>query len=330
MTNVNAFEEESVLIINPTGYFGIKLIEKIVCTGAHRVAIFEEDIRDLIKLKNHFEDTGHGKLRFFLGDMRTKDRLARAIDGVDIVLLCDLYSNREIMDYNPTEITQDCIYAYENIVNVAIDNGVSLVLSILHGDYLHYQDFYSLAKQCSEKLLISANGLSSFNRTKFSVLRIGDIFDSPDLELKLLLKKKDINGIEKYIEKNKKAVSLGCDSETLIEYTFKCVNEATGGEIFVPNYSKYSMADYIALKVNSSLTLSSNNSSDNMQLFKQEELKSSYRLGDYLLVAPEEYHWWRQDSFADSFPNEKKEKLDETYTDDASCVSQKELSGLLG
>jgi len=322
--NVNFFDNKSVLIFGAHGQLGENIVKKLIECGTSRIALMDKDEKAIISLKSRLQNTNNAQLRFFLGSLRDKERIRRAFDGIDILLVLRPFSNRDILDYNPMEAVNEFIYSYENIVDTAITQGISYVFSAISADYLEKRDLCSLTKQCAEQILISGNGLSSFKTTKFSLMRIGDILDYPDLELKIALDKKDNGLINTYLDKNEAAYRFGLSIEELTNSILYCMSNCQGGEIFIPESKSYSIYDFID-SFNFKLSYDKNKNKSLQVLSRTGEADTMYKVGQHYLITPNKEEWWNADTFNDFFPTAHKVDKDFAYIASSNKDASKEL-----
>ncbi len=294
MSIINFFDEKSVLIIGANGKLGRALIEKVLESTAHRCAVMNKDEKSLISLKSYFKDD---RLRFFLGDMRDNQRLMRAFDGVDVIIVCDCFSNRDLLDYNPMEAIQSNVRAFENLVNSAIERAVSSVFVISQADFFQKKDLYDVTRMCAEKIVISANGLSSFRRTKFSVMRIADIWDYPDQELQISVENTNTEACSRFVNRGKTHYRFGCSVKDVCDLTSRALLKSIGGEILIPKLKGYKIEDYVRFlweKFPTDRVDVVKNSSTTLNfLTEAEHIKES---DFFYLICPQD-EWWDEALF---------------------------------
>jgi UDP-N-acetylglucosamine 4,6-dehydratase/5-epimerase len=299
--NPEFFNNKSVLLFGASGDLGQLMVEKLVSCGASRIAIMDKDEKKIISLRSRLHKVDNGILRYFLGSLRDRDRLMRAFDGIDILLVLNPFTNHNILDYNPMEAVSDFIYAYENIVNTAINQGISYVFSVMSSDYLEKKDISSLTKQCSEQILLAGNGLSSFRRTKFSLMRIGDIESFPDLELKIAIERNEPYLAERYLENSCYKIRFSVTLEKLTDSILFCMSSAQGGEIFIPASHSYSLYDLFKTH-NINVKLKDTQEKSKQLLSLAIEAKRMSKSEGHYIVKPDE-EWWDENIFTNSFPD---------------------------
>src|SRR3989344_7783234 len=171
------WSECSILLTGGTGSFGKKFTEILLREYApRRLAIFSRD-----ELKQHEMKTSgfdHPSLRYFIGDVRDRDRLRRAMDGVDLVVHAAALKHVPACEYNPFEAVQTNIHGAQNIIDAAIDTGVKRVLALSTDKAVNPVNLYGATKLVAEKLFVQGNAYSGGNGTEFSCVRYGNVIGS--------------------------------------------------------------------------------------------------------------------------------------------------------
>ena len=165
-----------ILITGGTGSFGHKLVETLLNDfSPKKIIIFSRDEFKQYNMQKIFSMEQYSCMRYFIGDVRDKERVDEAFCGVDIVFHAAALKQVPAIEYNPNEAIKTNIYGTENVVKAAIRNKVERVIALSTDKCVSPANLYGATKLCLEKLVIAGNHLSS-NRTKFSVLRYGNVF----------------------------------------------------------------------------------------------------------------------------------------------------------
>ncbi len=172
------FENKSVLITGGTGSLG-KYFTRYILThfNPHRVVIFSRDEYKQSMMKQEFAQYGD-KLRFFIGDVRDKDRLLRAFDRVQIVIHAAAIKQVPTCEYNPIEAIRTNINGAMNVIDAAIDRKVECVVALSTDKAVNPVNLYGGTKLVSDKLFVAANAYAKISGTKFSVVRYGNVAGS--------------------------------------------------------------------------------------------------------------------------------------------------------
>ncbi|MBF0216716.1 MAG: UDP-N-acetylglucosamine 4,6-dehydratase (inverting) [Candidatus Omnitrophica bacterium] len=229
---------KTVLLTGGTGSFGNKFVEYVLKNGKPgKLIIFSRDELKQFEMMKKFKDRC---IRFFLGDIRDAERLHRAFHGVDIVIHAAALKQVPMLEYNPFEAVKTNVIGAENIINAAIDNKVGKVIALSTDKAANPINLYGATKLCADKLFISGNSYSGDARTKFSVVRYGNVFNSRG------------SVVPFFRDEAKKGVLPITDSrmtrfwitlEECVVFLLKSLDMMQGGEIFVPKIPSVKITD---------------------------------------------------------------------------------------
>ena len=173
------FEGKTVLVTGGTGSFGRKFVKTLLTRfNPKKVIVFSRDEFKQYQMQKEFPKELYPNLRFFLGDIRDKERLYRAFEGVDYVIHAAALKHVPILEYNPSEAVKTNIYGAQNIINAAIDQGVKKVTALSTDKAVNPINLYGATKLAMEKLLIAANAYTGSKETTFAVVRYGNVVGS--------------------------------------------------------------------------------------------------------------------------------------------------------
>lgn len=187
-----------------------------------------------------FSDRKYPCMRYFIGDVRDKERLQRAFDGVDYVIHAAALKQVPAAEYNPTEVIKTNIYGAQNIVNVAADRGVKKIIALSTDKAANPINLYGATKLCSDKLFIAANAFVSRDEIRFSVVRYGNVVGSRGSVIPFFLKKSK-DGILPIT--HPKMTRFWITIEQSVEFVLKCLEIMVGGELFIPKIPSMKMTD---------------------------------------------------------------------------------------
>lgn len=173
MTHI--LDNKTVLITGGTGSFGKKFVSKALQSKVTKVIVFSRDELKQYEMKQEFKDE---RLRFFIGDVRDKDRLYRAFDGVDIVIHAAAMKHVDACEYNPFEAIKTNIHGAQNIIEAAIDRGVEKVIALSTDKACSPVNLYGATKLALDKLFVAANAYVGEKKTRFAVVRYGNVVGS--------------------------------------------------------------------------------------------------------------------------------------------------------
>jgi len=233
------FDEKNILITGGTGSFG-KTFTRYLLTNFNpkRVIIFSRDEFKQYQMSKEFND--EKRLRFFIGDVRDKDRLYRAFWNVDYVVHAAALKQVPAAEYNPFEFIKTNIIGAQNIIEACIDNKVKKVVALSTDKAANPINLYGATKLCSDKLFVAGNAYAGGRVTRFSVVRYGNVLGSRGSALPLFLEQKKKG---KITITDKRMTRFWITLPQAVELVLKAFNLMFGGEIFVPKIPSMKIVD---------------------------------------------------------------------------------------
>jgi UDP-N-acetylglucosamine 4,6-dehydratase len=229
---------KSVLVTGGTGSFGKRFIKTVLEQhDVKRLVVFSRDELKQFEMQQYLNSP---KLRYFLGDVRDKERLYRAIDGVDIVIHAAAMKQVPASEYNPMEAIKTNIIGAENVVNVCIDQGVERVIALSTDKAANPLNLYGATKLCSDKLFVAGNTLSGRHRTKFSVVRYGNVIGSRGSVIPFFMQKKS-EGVLPITDSRMTRFWITLDQG--VQFVLDSLTLMEGGEVFVPKIPSMGIMD---------------------------------------------------------------------------------------
>ena len=235
---------KSILITGGTGSFGKKFIEIVLkkYSKIKRLVIFSRDELKQFQMQQLYPENKYPNLRFFIGDIRDKDRLKFALDDIDIIIHAAALKQVPTAEYNPFEFIKSNVIGTQNIIEAALDHKVKHVISLSTDKASSPINLYGATKLCSDKLIISANNIKGKRKTKFAVVRYGNVMGSRGSVLPLFRKIKDKGKLPlTNIEMTRFNISL----EQAVQLVETALAKCEGGEIFVPKLKSFFIKDLI-------------------------------------------------------------------------------------
>ena len=236
------FNKKTVLITGGTGSFGKQFINKILKNFApKKIIIFSRDELKQSEMMTEKLIIKNDKIvRFFLGDIRDFERLKLAMNKVDIVVHTAALKQVPAAEYNPFEFVKTNILGSENVIKASLECNVDKVIALSTDKASSPINFYGATKLCSDKLFISANNYSGGKKTKFSVVRYGNVMGSRGSVIPLFLKQKSKSILN---VTDKKMTRFNITLDEGVNFVIKCTNLMLGGELFVPKIPSYRIID---------------------------------------------------------------------------------------
>jgi len=229
---------KSVMVTGATGSFGKRFIRFLLDQYDPKFVIAFS--RDELKQYELQQLIPSPKLRFFLGDVRDKERLYRAIDGVDIVIHAAAMKQVPASELNPMEAIKTNILGAENVVNACIDQGVQKVIALSTDKAANPANLYGATKLCADKLFISANALSARHRTRFSIVRYGNVIGSRGSAIPFFMKMRP-SGVIPITDPRMTRFWITLTQGT--KFVMDSLESMRGGEIFVPKIPSMKVID---------------------------------------------------------------------------------------
>src|SRR5262245_2744132 len=230
--------ESSVLVTGGTGSFGNKFVEVMLAKyHPKRLVIFS---RDELKQSEMMARFDHGSLRFFVGDVRDRDRLARAMYGIDVVVHAAALKQIPSCEYNPFEAIQTNINGTKNVIDAAIDQGVKRVIAISTDKAVNPINLYGATKLCAEKLVVQANVYGHPRGTVSAVVRYGNVIGSRGSVIPLFRSQRATGTVT---VTDPGMTRFWIRLEQGVEFAIRCAGLAQGGEIFVPKIPSMRMME---------------------------------------------------------------------------------------
>ena len=234
---------KTILITGGTGSFGHAFLEFLLKTyRAKKIIIFSRDEYKQYKMMQKYPPDKFDKIRFFLGDVRDKERLKMAMNGVDYVIHAAALKQVSAAEYNPMEFIKTNIYGAENVVQCSIEQKVEKVIALSTDKAANPINLYGATKLASDKIFISGNNIKGKNKTTFSVVRYGNVLGSRGSILPLFLEILKNKG--KYFPiTDKRMTRFFITLQQSVEFVNYCLKHSLGGEIFVPKIPSIKITD---------------------------------------------------------------------------------------
>ena len=294
---------QSLLITGGTGSFGMKCTEILLKEySLRRLIIFSRDELKQYEMEQRFSVQKYPQLRYFIGDVRDKERLYRALDGVDYIIHAAAMKQVPTAEYNPTECIHTNVGGAENIINVASDSGVKKVVALSTDKAVSPINLYGASKLCSDKLFVAANRY--IGKTVFSVVRYGNVLGSRGSVVPFFIQKRNEGGPIPITDPH--MTRFWITLEQGVRMVLRAFELSTGGEIFVPKIPSMKICDLasaIAPDMEQKIIGIRPGEKLHESLITAEDARNTLDIGDYYVIKPQVfgYHGLKGKPVPDGF-----------------------------
>lgn len=234
------FNDKTILITGGTGSFGKKFVEIILERYKPRkLIVYSRDELKQFEMSQTFNDPC---MRYFIGDVRDRDRLTTAMNGVDYVIHAAALKQVPVAEYNPMECIKTNVHGAENIIHAAFANNVKKVIALSTDKAANPINLYGATKLASDKLFIAANNMAGWHGTRFSVVRYGNVVGSRGSVVPFFKKLID-EGSDHLPITDPRMTRFWITLQQGVEFVLKGFERMHGGEIFVPKIPSLRIVD---------------------------------------------------------------------------------------
>lgn len=288
-----SFSTELILLTGGTGSFGTEFINTLLKSKSFGgiIRVFSRDEFKQRLLQKKFKDDS--RLRFFIGDVRDRDRLIRAMYGADLVVHAAALKQVPALEYNPFEAVKTNILGTQNVIDAVIDTGVKKAILISSDKAVNPVNLYGATKLVAEKLFIQSNSYVGIKQTAFSVVRYGNVAGSRGSVIPYFLEqaKKNLLTIT-----DERMTRFWITLPEGVRFVLDSFDRMRGGEIFVPKIPSVKiieLARIIAPKAKLKITGVRPGEKIHEVLIGLDEARHTKDMGNYFLIEPE-FHWWTE------------------------------------
>lgn len=288
---------KKILITGGTGSFGQQFAEVLLTRyNPNKVIIYSRDEYKQYLMEKDFKQKFGDKadtLRFFIGDVRDKDRLYRAFRDVDYVIHAAAMKQVPACEYNPFEAIKTNIHGAQNIIDAALDRGVEKVVALSTDKAVNPINLYGGTKLVSDKLFISANSYSGFAGTRFSVVRYGNVSGSRGSIIPYF-QELVRNGCQRLPITDPRMTRFWMTLDTASDLVVKAITESFGGETYVfknPSYKVIDIAE--AINPGGELDIVGIREGEKLHeaMITSDDSRNTYEYNDYYIIYPH-FNWW--------------------------------------
>lgn len=293
---------KAVMITGGTGSLGKALTEYILTktTGVRRLVIFSRDEQKQFEMAQDYPAKRFPQIRFFIGDVRDKERLKRAMKGIDYVIHAAAMKHVPIAEYNPDECVKTNIDGARNVIDACLESEVQRVVALSTDKAAAPVNLYGATKLASDKLFIAANNIKGVNPIRFSVVRYGNVMGSNGSVIPFFLKKRK-EGVLPITDPSMTRFTITLQGG--VEMVMHALEHAWGGEIFVPKISSYrimDVAEAICPECDKPVVGIRAGEKIHEEMITDSDSYYTWDLGKYYTILPSS-HRWSLEEFKDYF-----------------------------
>ena len=315
---------KNILVTGGTGSFGKKFVETVLKKfKPAKLIVFSRDEFKQVEMKKIYDAPC---MRYFIGDVRDESRLHRAFHGVDIVIHAAALKHVPVAEYNPFEAVKTNVIGAENVINLAIDNGVQKVVALSSDKAVNPVNMYGATKLCADKMFVASNNYSGKAGTRFSVVRYGNVLGSRGSVVPVF-RELARTGVLPITDKRMTRFWITLDQG--VDLVLKSLDVMEGGEIFVPKIPSMKIMDlaeamapgckykYVGIRPGEKL---------HEVLIPRDEMRKTLEFKNMFVICPDSEHWKNP-----NLKNSKVVKDDFEYASDTNTewLSPSDLRKLL-
>lgn len=280
-----------MLVTGGTGSFGRKFVETMLRLKPKRLIVFSRDELKQHEMRQTFSDAGDTPMRYFIGDVRDRDRLRRAFHHVDVVIHAAALKQVPACEYNPIEAVQTNIDGAKNIVDAAIDAGVKRVVALSTDKAVGPVNLYGATKLVAEKLFVQANSYSGSDGCRFSCVRYGNVVGSRGSVVPLFRQQRETGHVT---VTDPRMTRFWITLDQGVRFVIRCAEHAHGGEVFVPKIPSMKITDLARIVApNCDVRVTGIRPGEKLHelLVSEDEARNAIELEDMFVIEPL-FPWW--------------------------------------
>jgi len=281
-----------ILITGGTGSFGKKFTEIVLCRCRPRkLIIFSRDELKQFRMREQFPEDRYRCIRYFIGDVRDRERLYRAFDGVDIVIHAAALKQVPTAEYNPLEAIKTNVLGAANVIDAAIDRNVKTVIALSTDKAANPINLYGATKLCADKLFVAANSYSGVHETRFSVVRYGNVVGSRGSVVPFFLKERT-KGVLPITDP--RMTRFWITLEQGVSFVLASLERMVGGEVFVPKIPSMNLMDLaraIAPECETRVVGIRPGEKLHEVMVPEDDARHTLEYGEYYAILPTHHAW---------------------------------------
>lgn len=286
----NIISGKSILVTGGTGSFGKAFIKHALENlNPSRIVVFSRD--ELKQYDFRMEIKDDPRVRWFIGDVRDRERLMRAFHKIDIVIHAAALKQVDTAEYNPFECIATNVLGAENVINASIDSGVQRVVALSTDKASSPINLYGASKLCSDKLFVAGNHYSGSGETRFSVVRYGNVVGSRGSVVPFF---KKIASTGRLPITDERMTRFWITLPQAVQFVIDSIERMTGGEIFVPRIPSTTITDLAkAIAPSAEIDIVGIRPGEKLheEMISENDAHRTYRFKDYFVIAPTFADW---------------------------------------
>jgi UDP-N-acetylglucosamine 4,6-dehydratase (inverting) len=284
---------KSILITGGTGSFGKKFIEIVLekFPDIGRIIVYSRDELKQFEMAQVFSPEKYKAMRYFIGNVRDKERMKRACENVDYIIHAAALKQVPAAEYNPMECIKTNINGAENVIDAALDTGVKNVVALSTDKAAAPLNLYGATKLCSDKLFVAANNMSGSRDLKFSVVRYGNVMGSRGSVIPFFLKKR-ASGVLPITDESMTRFNISLEDS--VNMVLHALENAWGGEIFIPKIPSYKiteLAEAIGPECEKPVLGIRPGEKIHEEMITSSDSYNTVDIGDYYVILPQTYRY---------------------------------------
>ena len=311
---------KTILVTGGTGSFGKKFTQMILDEyDVKKLIIFSRGELKQAEMKSKFGN--HPKLRFFIGNVRDKERVYRAFDGVDIVIHAAALKRVPECEYNPFEAVKTNVHGAQNVIDAAIDKGIEKVVALSTDKAANPINLYGATKLCSDKLFTAGNAYVGGKDTKFGVVRYGNVMGSRGSVIPFFKKMKETGTLP---ITDSRMTRFWITLEDAVKLVLKALDEMQGGEIFVPKIPSMKITDLaeaIAPECKQKTVGIRPGEKLHEVMIPRASSRHTIEFEDHYIIEPD-YDWWGKENHPEGKKLEKEFEYNSSNNDQWLSVEE--------
>ncbi len=293
---------KSILITGGTGSLGKALTSHILKNHSNikRLVIFSRDEQKQFQMAMEYPPHQYPQMRFFIGDVRDKERLMRAMQGVDYVIHAAAMKHVPIAEYNPDECVKTNIHGAQNVIDACLASGIERVVALSTDKACAPINLYGATKLASDKLFVAANNIKGANPIRFSVVRYGNVMGSNGSVIPFFINKRKEGRLP---ITDPEMTRFNISLQGGVDMVMHAMEHAWGGEIFIPKIPSYKITDVaeaIGPECTHEVVGIRPGEKVHEEMITPSDSFYTYDLGRYYTILPAT-HKWELEDFIKSF-----------------------------